>query len=148
MRICSGPGCLRPVPNDVRFCSECAVGHVDTKPHGGERARNDEIQTQYTTLRWKKVRYLVLQRSATCAICKRAIVKVVDHIVPSHLIVKVARAESWFPLDPWAAFYIEANLQGVCYACNNVKARAEDSIDWSEQIERLRCKYKQTSMFL
>jgi len=35
MRICSGAGCLRVVPDDVRFCDDCRPEHFKPKQDDG-----------------------------------------------------------------------------------------------------------------
>jgi len=136
MRICSEAGCLRTVPDDVRFCDECASKHT----HKEDRAANDAIMAQYRTARWQKFRLQVLRLHPFCARCPRP-ATVADHNVPARLIVRVAREGRWFPFDMWGGFYLLDNMVGLCGACNRAKAKTEDAEDWTYEIHLLTIKY-------
>src|SRR5438874_8456418 len=130
MRICSGPGCLRAVPDDVRFCDECKP---DSKPERTrvERAATEPIMLEYGTKRWQECRKIALQRHPFCSgkDCN-ALSKVADHNIPALVITRVCRALGLFPYQKWPGFYIVNNLVGLCHSCHNKKTRTEDAEDW------------------
>lgn len=134
MRICSGPGCLAAVPDDVRFCDECKP---DSKPEQSrvERGRTDPIMLEYGTKRWQECRKLALQRHPFCSgkDCN-ALSKVADHNIPARTLVQACKALGLFPYQKYPGFYIVANLIGLCHSCHNNKTRTEDTEDWSEQL--------------
>lgn len=143
MRICSGPGCLRAVRDDVRFCDECATEHKQDRPSGAQRASADEILRQYSLPRWNKgIRPRVLQRYPFCVDCGINPSTVADHDIPARLIVRVCRAERIFPFDPWGGFYIMSNLKGRCHSCHNAKTKVEDAQDWTAELERVLGPYR------
>ena len=142
MRICSGPGCLAKVPDDVRLCAECRGDrHVHKPPTSMER--NDPYQLQYISGRWKRLRHTVIQAYPVCAECKREPSRVADHNIPAKTIVAICRAEGLFPFDPWGGFYIRANLRGYCHGCHNVKTKTEDGRDWTEELDKILAPYRQ-----
>jgi hypothetical protein len=136
MRLCSGAGCGRALPEDQKYCDECRAEYPTTV----DRAANDPIMAQYRTARWQKFRKPVLINHPFCRDCP-APATVADHEIPARLILRVAREERWFPIDPWAGFYLAANMVGRCSRCNTVKAQTEDQKDWTQEIAMLRAKY-------
>ena len=145
MRLCSGPGCGRAVPDDVRFCDECKTdnGGLPEKPSGWDRAKDDPLLLQYQSKRWNKgVRPRVIQKYPVCVGCGRTASAVADHEVPARLIVAVCRAERLFPFDPWGGFYIMANLRGRCHSCHNSKSKTEDTDDWTVQLNEVLAPYR------
>jgi 5-methylcytosine-specific restriction endonuclease McrA len=140
VRVCSGAGCLRVVPDKVRFCGECVTERLPKQ--GNIRAREDEIQREYVTHRWNKgIRPRVLKQHPFCAVCDKRVSQVADHIIPAHLIVQVCRDLQLFPFDPMGGFYIMANLQGLCHSCHNAKTRVEDGQDWSAHLAKVLAPY-------
>lgn len=126
MRICSGPGCLRAVPDDVRFCNEC-------KPETGKA---DEIRNHthsYDPLldrlrkgqRWQRVRATAIKRDPFCKRCEVELSRIIDHIVPAREAIAQAEVSGRYPHDKYAGYYLLSNLQGLCYACHSAKT-AED----------------------
>jgi 5-methylcytosine-specific restriction endonuclease McrA len=139
MRICSGPGCGRAVPDNVRFCVECKA---DSKPEQTrvDRARTDPIMLEYGTKRWHTVRRLGLQKQPFCKgwSCEcNEVAKVGDHHIPARLVVKVSRALGLFPYEKWPGFYILDNVAGLCHSCHTKKTKVEDAQDWTEQLVAL-----------
>ena len=145
MRICSGAGCLRKVPDNTRFCDECAKDKAqNTKPTGAERAQDDAILREYTTPRCNKgLRPRALQRYPVCVDCKRALSQVADHEIPARLVVAECRKLGLFPMQRFPGFYIMENLRGRCHSCHNAKSKVEDGQDWTEELDRLLAPYKQ-----
>ena len=141
MRICSGSGCLRSVPDDVRFCDECA----SERPAQQSDRHLDPFQQQYKTARWVRFRKQVLIRHPFCAVCQRAPSRIADHIIPARVVVEAWRAEriSW---DMWAGFYILDNTHGLCHACHQAKTAAEPGKDWSAQLTALMARFKPKSL--
>jgi 5-methylcytosine-specific restriction endonuclease McrA len=140
MRICSGAGCGRAVPNEVRFCDECKAERPPEAKRltSLERARTDPMQGEYIKPRWKTIRKLALQRHPFCkgwdGVPCNELSRVVDHNIPAILIVRVCRALKLFPYEQWPGFYILANLVGMCHGCHNKKTKTEDTEDWSAQL--------------
>jgi len=144
MRLCSGAGCGRAVPDNVRHCHECAAEHEhEQKKTRVERGATDPIMLQYGTARWQKFRRVALARFPFCE-CK-AVAVVADHNIPARLIVEAVRAARLFPFDEWAGFYVLDNIRGRCHSCHNAKTRTEDSMDWTDELARILSKYRTKS---
>jgi len=159
MRICSGPGCGRAIPEEARYCSDCQPGTAGdgdgirvhrpegatSRPglrlSGAQRAASDPILAQYSTPRWGKLKQIVLQRYPFCVECKRNPSRVADHEIPARLIVTAFRSEQ-LSLDPWGGFYVMENLRGRCHSCHNSKSKIEDTQDWSAELESLLSKFR------
>lgn len=141
MRICSGAGCLRVVPDNVRYCTECLTDKQTPAPNRWQVGKEDPIVRQYQSERWRRLTPIVLKRCPVCAECRQALSRVVDHNIPARLIVSVCRAERLF-IDSWAGFYIAANLRGMCDACHNAKSLKEDGQDWREELDRILAPYR------
>jgi len=125
MRLCSGPGCGRAVPEDIRFCDEC-------KEERGVPVRSDGIRNHSTAYdaeldalrkgtRWQSVRRRVLQRDPFCKRCERSVAEICDHIVPAGVAIAQAQASGRFPHDKWAGYFLRSNLQGLCRPCHYTK---------------------------
>ena len=145
VRICSGPGCLRVVGNDTRYCAECSpyMGTYTGKMTGAQRAEQDAILRQYSLPRWNKgIRPRILQRYPYCVDCGIRASAVVDHDIPARLIVKACKDEGLFPFDPWGGFYIMSNLKGRCHSCHNAKTKTEDTLDWTAQLDVVLAPYR------
>ena len=141
MRLCSGPGCMRAVPNDTRYCDACKQEHPSTCKSRWERSKTDPIMAQYGTPRWVRFRYPVIQMCPFCYVCKTKPSVVADHNIPARLIVAVCRELHLFPFDPWGGFYIRANMVGLCHSCHNKKTKTEDEADWLDELVRVLAKY-------
>lgn len=120
MRICSGAGCLRAVPDGVRLCAECSG---PTKSH--TYADRERCAHLYRTSRWKTKSASVLRRDPICKLCDVAISEVADHRVPASEAVRQVQESGRWPLDPVAGFFLAANLQGLCRACHKRKTDAD-----------------------
>ena len=122
MRICSGSGCLRAVPDDVRYCDECnptlPVVVVDGIREHTQTDR-ERYSFLYSSPRWQRLRRLVIQRQPMCARCDRAISEIVDHIVPAG--VAIAQALGRIPGGRYVGFFLMSNLQGLCRGCHYTK---------------------------
>jgi hypothetical protein len=139
MRICSGAGCLRTVPDAVRLCEECrADKSVAHTPTGWERAATDPMLLEYKGRRWLRgIRPRALHLYPFCVDCKLALSAVADHEIPARLLVAVCRAEGLFPAQRYPGFYIVENIKGRCHSCHNRKTRIEDTQDWTAAIDVL-----------
>lgn len=122
MRICSGAGCLRAVPDDVRFCDECKPQPKvddDIRAMVSDRERYGWV---YTSERWvKRVRPMILRRQPMCARCRSKLSVIVDHIVPIGVAIVQAQDSGIYPLDKYAGAYMTSNLQGLCRVCHHAK---------------------------
>lgn len=147
MRICSGPGCLAAVPDNVRFCAECKPDSQPTQTRV-ERGRTDPIMLEYGTKRWQQVRQMALQRHPYCAGWQgecNELSRVADHNVPARLVVRVCRALGLFPFQQWPGFYIVENLIGLCHSCHTKKTKVEDAQDWTAQLVNVLCRFVVTN---
>ncbi len=127
MRVCSGAGCLRAVPDDVRFCAECMPHSAQSSDGIRSHATGytDELDALRKGTRWQRVRGLAIKRCPLCARCKLRVSEIVDHIVPAGVAVQQARDSGSYPLDRNAGYYFLSNLQGLCRLCHYEKT-AED----------------------
>jgi len=116
---------------------------------GQERGYTDEIAAAYSAdPRWRKVtRPQTLQRFPFCAICKREVSKVADHIIPARIVVAACRAERMFPMEKLPGFNIRENLQGLCHSCHNQKTASEEGKDWTAPLEELLAKFRGRNWF-
>lgn len=136
MRICSGFGCLRAVPDGVRWCPECTAERVppiedevrEHKPFDASvRVTSDAIADRnsyanlYSSRRWQALRATVVREQPMCAICRLRLTQIVDHIVPAGVVVTQAVASKKFPFDGVAGFFWRPNLQGLCRSCHAIK---------------------------
>ena len=132
MRVCSGPGCLRAVRDDVRFCGECKparpVVDVDATLSGikdhtsGYDAVLDSLRKG---TRWQRLRVLVVKRDPICKRCDLSLTEIVDHVVPAREAVSQGQLSGRFPLDKYAGYYLKSNLQGLCRSCHGLKTLEE-----------------------
>jgi hypothetical protein len=132
MRLCSGAGCGRAVPDDARFCAECDTERRTLSGDAGKQhvgAGNGTYDALIDRLnqgqRWHRVRKTALQRSPLCKRCELRVSEIVDHIVPAWVAIAQARESGRWPLDQWAGYYLMSNLQGLCRPCHGKKT-AED----------------------
>lgn len=128
MRLCSGAGCGRAIPSDVRFCDECkadrgGVASDGIKQHSGSNPNsyNPALDALRKGTRWQRRRELVLKKSPFCARCQTARAEIVDHIVPAIEAIRQVRESKRYPLDMNAGYYLISNLQGLCRPCHGEK---------------------------
>ena len=122
MRICSGAGCLRVVPDDVRFCDECKPQITTDDGIKAMVSDRERYGWVYTSERWtKRVRPRVLRRQPMCARCRCKLSVIVDHIVPIGVAIVQAQDSGLYKLDKYAGAYIMSNLQGLCRVCHRAK---------------------------
>lgn len=125
MRLCSGPGCGRAIPEGQRFCDEC-------KGECGTQGAQDGIKQHYsgydpelerlnTGETWRRVRAQILRRDPMCKRCDRALSVIVDHIVPAQEAVAQVRVSGRHRLNKYAGYYFKSNLQGLCRPCHHIK---------------------------
>jgi len=122
VRICSGAGCLRAVPEDARYCEDCKPAPIqvdDTREHSN--AYTAELDAYRKSLRWQSIRARVICEQPLCARCERHISEIVDHVVPAQIAVQQARDSGRFSLDRSAGYFFRSNLQGLCRPCHWVK---------------------------
>jgi len=136
MRLCSGPGCGRAIPDGQRFCDECQK-EQPAKPSRWERSKTDPIMKLFSNPRWQRFRRLVQQQYPMCNGCHSAPSAVADHRIPARLICRVAKELGLFPFDAWGGFYIRDNMQGLCHSCHNTKTKTEDGQDWTDELARV-----------
>lgn len=121
MRVCSGAGCLRAVEDSIRYCDECRRlpnPADDIKTHStGYTAELDKLRK---SLRWQRLRALVLRSQPMCALCNHALSVLVDHIIPAEIAVMQAQISGKY-LDKWAGYFLRSNLQGLCRVCHYEK---------------------------
>src|SRR6185437_1584280 len=98
-RPCPQPGC----PNNDD-CSE----HSRTRDYN--RARRDDPSYIYNSVRWRKLRAVVLRRDPICKECNEEPSSDADHIIP----IRQGGA-------PWSV----ENLQGLCAGCHSTKTQKE-----------------------
>jgi|GEM_PF-5815881 len=122
MRICSGQGCLRAVPDDARFCYECkpeAKAVDDIREHTlGYDATLDRLRK---SPRWQRLRKRVVQEQPLCKRCDLHFTEIVDHIVPALVVIVQAQLSGLYKLDRFAGYFFRSNLQGLCRLCHAAK---------------------------
>lgn len=126
MRICSGPGCLRTVPDDVRFCDECNPTHTDDGIRSHTLADRERYQSLYESNRFQDYcRPRTLQRDSFCKRCGIAPSVICDHVIPAGEAIRQVRESGRFPLSPNAGFFLLSNLQGLCRSCHGIKTNED-----------------------
>jgi 5-methylcytosine-specific restriction endonuclease McrA len=128
VRICSGPGCGRAVPDSVRFCDECRPERVadDIRTHTPCNTDRDRYSELYASNRFQDgIRPRVLQRDPFCKRCGCAPSVICDHIVPAGEAIRQVRESGRFPLNPNAGFFLLSNLQGLCRSCHGIKTNED-----------------------
>ena len=123
MRLCSGAGCGRKVPDDVRFCDECASERPASDQNIREHTTRDRDRYAflYSGARWQRIAQRVLKRDGFCGKCKTAIAELVDHKVPAGEAIRQAQESKRWPFDKWAGFYLRSNLWALCRSCHYTK---------------------------
>lgn len=137
MRLCSGPGCGRAVPNDVRYCDACKPHSdvLDIREHLS--GYTPELDALRKSSRWQKLRLLVLRSQPLCARCRRRRAEIVDHIVPAQIAVaQVQLTGEGF--GRYAGYFLRSNLQGLCRPCHAAKTLEDKAHtgDWPNVLER------------
>lgn len=125
MRICSGAGCLRAIPDDKRFCDECKPDKAADSIREHTTGYTAELDALRKGTRWQRLRALVLRAQPMCARCRKRTTQIIDHIVPAQEAVAQAQVSGRFKLDKWAGYFLRSNLQGLCRSCHADKT-AED----------------------
>jgi 5-methylcytosine-specific restriction endonuclease McrA len=132
MRICSGPGCLRAVPEGVRFCDDCKPAKSATTEIRSHTSGYDaELDRLRKSQRWQQLRVRVIHRDPLCKRCGLTISEIADHIVPAREAIEQARASGRYPLDRSAGYFLFSNLQGLCRPCHYTKTN-EDKLHVGE----------------
>lgn len=143
MRLCSGAGCGRAVPDDVRFCDACKAER-DTDAHkttGDIRVHTltDRIKYAflYSSARWTKLRNIVIRSQPLCSRCRIRLSSIVDHTVPAGVAIAECQASGRF-VDRWAGFFLKSNLQGLCRECHYQKTEEDKAhgSTWPSVLER------------
>ena len=129
MRLCSGAGCGRVVPDSVRFCEECRHERgrgTDDGIRSHSLADRERYQFLYAGNRFQDgIRPKILQRDPMCKRCGCSPSVIVDHIVPAGEAIRQAQESGRYPFSKYAGFFLMSNLQGVCRSCHALKT-AED----------------------
>lgn len=124
VRVCSGPGCLRAVPDGTRSCIDCkptvqAVTGERIKDHtSGYDAELDKLRKG---TRWQRTRKEIVKRDPLCQRCQLRITAEVDHKVPAPEAIAQAQASGLYPGDKFAGYYLKSNLQGLCIEDHRAK---------------------------
>lgn len=139
MRICSGAGCLRAVPDDVRYCDECRPHSKadDIRSHTSGKGYTESLDKLRKSLRWQQLRARVLRAHPMCRRCKRRLAEIVDHIIPAEVAVRQAQDSGKYQ-SRWAGYFLRSNLQGLCRSCHAEKT-AEDKAhigSWPDVVAR------------
>jgi 5-methylcytosine-specific restriction endonuclease McrA len=141
MRVCSGSGCLRAVPDDVRFCDECKpVSPTTDEIREHTITDRERYAFLYSGSRRQCVRDLVVRACPLCARCGLCISEIADHIVPAGVAIAQARDSGAYPLDRYAGFYLRSSLHGLCRPCHYAKT-IEDKTHtgpWSDVLDKER----------
>jgi 5-methylcytosine-specific restriction endonuclease McrA len=150
MRLCSG--CQTKVPDKVRFCQACRAERATPTTDGlrlhttGYDALLDRLRK---SLRWQKLRALIVSRQPFCQRCQAAMTEIVDHIVPALVAIQQAQESGRWPYDKYAGYFLQTNLQGLCRSCHGVKT-LEDKAHvgpWPSVVEAFDAAPKRTWTF-
>jgi|SRR6266568_20844 len=126
MRLCSGAGCGRKIPEDAKYCDVCKaergmrVGD-GIRQHSKTQGYTEDLDAQRKSGRWQRTRDRALAKCPMCARCNTAVSVICDHIVPAEIAVQQARDSGRYPFDRWAGYYLPSNLQGLCRPCHGKK---------------------------
>ena len=124
MRICSGAGCLRAVPDNVRFCAECqpTKANDEIRSHTPATTDREQYAHLYAGNRFQDgIRPRILQRDPICKRCGIEPSVIVDHKIPAGEAIRQAKESGRYPFSPYAGFYLMSNLQGLCRSCHAIK---------------------------
>jgi 5-methylcytosine-specific restriction endonuclease McrA len=121
---------MRAIPDDAKRCDECnAERNVTATLNGAARTHSnsydEQLDTQRKSARWQRTRARVLKRDPFCKRCETAIADICDHIVPAREAIAQAQVSGRFPVDKWAGYFIETNLQGLCPPCHAIKTQED-----------------------
>ena len=139
MRLCSGPGCGRAVPDNVRFCAECKPTHTDDGIRSHTYADRERYAFLYASNRFQDgIRPRILQRDPVCKRCGIEPSEICDHIVPAGEAIRQVRESRRFPLSPYAGFFRMSNLQGLCRHCHAIKTNEDKAHvgEWPSVLEK------------
>ena len=144
MRLCSGAGCGRKVPDGQRFCDECRAERCGAEDdgiaqHGAPTTDRERYAALYTGNRFQDgIRPKILSRDPFCARCGRAPSVIVDHIVPAGEAMRQVQESGRFPFDKSAGFYLLSNLQGLCRKCHATKTEEDKAHtgEWPSVLEK------------
>ena len=130
MKLCKGPGCMRAINDDARFCDECRAERKPVLADDGQIVHSASDRQRYAHLyngeRWKRdVQPRALKKYPICCKCSRCSSELIDHIVPAGEAIRQAQGSKRWPFSPNAGFYLMSNLQGLCRSCHAIKT-AED----------------------
>jgi len=124
MRVCSGQGCLRAVPDDVRLCAGCAGGQATPFDDGITEHQHDDAELdalpQIATVATTTGHSCVDSLNRMCARCNAAISEIVDHIVRGALPYRKRGSV----VNTWTArpgYFLRSNCQGLCRPCHWLK---------------------------
>ncbi len=152
MRIGSGSGCLRAVPDDVRFCTECkpvlAITEDGIASHS--TAYDAVLDGLRKSTRWQRVRVTAIKVCPLCARCGLRVSEIADHIVPAAIAVQQAQLSGQYPTDRYAGYFLLSNLQGLCRPCHGLKT-LEDKAHvgpWSDVVEKEALRPKRKWVFV
>ena len=139
-RICSGAGCLRVVPDHVRYCDECKPStHTDDGIREHTLTDREKYKALYEGNRFQdSIRPRVLQRYPSCARCGVAPSVICDHIVPAGEAIRQVRESGRYPYSRFAGFFLLSNLQGLCRRCHALKTNEDKAHvgPWPSVLER------------
>ena len=123
MRLFSGPGCGRAVPDGTRYCYACKRGiPLDDGIKQHAVSDRERYAFLYSGSRWRvRVQPLAIQMCPVCARCNAALSELVDHKVPAGVAIIQAQESGRYPYDKWAGFYLLSNLAGLCRSCHGKK---------------------------
>lgn len=126
MRVCSGAGCLARVADSVRYCDECTVGAIGIdddgiRTHSANTADRDKYRKLYGCARWRILARIVIHGKPICQRCDEALSEVADHRIPAGVAIAQCLASGLYPMDPYAGFFIRANLWALCRKCHAIK---------------------------
>lgn len=155
MRICSGAGCLRAVPDSVRFCDECrppaslTTGTTDQPIKQHTSGYDAELDRLRKSPRWQRLSRRVLREQPLCARCELRPSELTDHIVPAREAIAQAQNSGQYPFDRFAGYFLRSNLQGLDRKCHWEKTNEDKTHvgPWPDAVERERIAPKRRFRF-
>lgn len=116
VKKCKAPGCCLLAEANTRYCAKhseyekkiTTYYKPTVKPYINADKPNQQF---YNTYRWKMLRSKLLKQQHYCTICGSEDNLTVDHIFP--------------PKGNEELFYMEENLQVLCFSCHNKKTAQE-----------------------
>jgi hypothetical protein len=140
MRICSGAGCLRAVPDDVQLCTECRPSKA-IQASDGIKAHNTGYDPELDRLRksprWQRLSHSVLRSQPICKRCDHNVAEITDHVVPAREAMAQMELAGRGRTE---GYFLRSNLQGLCRACHWVKTNEDKTHvgEWPDVIENER----------